>query len=330
MSEPRFIEGLVSTIIPVFNRPVQLREAVASVLAQDWQLIEILIVDDGSTDETATTAAELAKEHAGTVRVLRRANGGPGAARETGRLAARGEFIQYLDSDDALLPGKFSAQVAALRGEPDADVAYGITHLRLQDGKLAPGPHKLTGQRIAAMFPDFLVSRWWETATPLYRRRAVDRAGPWTTARMEEDWEYDCRIAALGGRLAWVDRPVAEHRQHAGPRLSRSTTRDAAVMRDRARSHALILAHARRAGITSDAREMQHFARALFLLARQCGAAGLACESRELLRLARDAGGQRSARALDYVLYTTFANILGWRFAGKVSAWIDLMRTRHA
>ena len=108
------VEGLVSTIIPVHNRPALLREAVASVLAQTYRPIEIIIVDDGSTDETGTRSGGLGGSHS-EVRTIHRENGGPGAARETGRLAARGEFIQYLDSDDLLLPIKFELQVAGLR-----------------------------------------------------------------------------------------------------------------------------------------------------------------------------------------------------------------------
>src|SRR5215472_7466164 len=108
------LEGLASTIIPVHNRALLLRQAVASVLAQTYRPIEIIIVDDGSTDDTAREAEALAKAYSG-VRAIHRSNGGPGAARETGRLAANGEFIQYLDSDDLLLPNKFELQVNGLR-----------------------------------------------------------------------------------------------------------------------------------------------------------------------------------------------------------------------
>src|SRR4051795_5577813 len=96
-------QGIVSTIIPVFNRPAMLREAVASVLAQTYRPIEIIIVDDSSTDDTPVVIDELAARHP-EVRGIRRPNGGPGLARESGRGEARGEFIQYLDSDDLLMP----------------------------------------------------------------------------------------------------------------------------------------------------------------------------------------------------------------------------------
>jgi glycosyltransferase involved in cell wall biosynthesis len=97
-SHPMLVEGLVSTIIPVYNRPALLREAVVSVLAQTYRPVEIIVVDDGSTDETGHEAEALAEAHP-EVHTIHQENGGPGAAREMGRLAASGEFIQYLDSD---------------------------------------------------------------------------------------------------------------------------------------------------------------------------------------------------------------------------------------
>jgi hypothetical protein len=320
------IAGLVSTIIPVFNRPAQLREAVTSVLAQDWRPIEVIVVDDGSTDDTLATAHALASEHRGIVRVLTQANAGPGPARERGRVAAQGEFIQYLDSDDVLLPGKFTAQAKALQERPDCDVAYGKTRYRQADGTVVTADWKAHFGVRDTMFPSFLLERWWETATPLYRREVCDRAGAWTDLRLEEDWEYDCRIAALGGRLAWCDLEVCEHRDHRGTRLSRGSELDAPRQAQRARSHALIYGHARRAGIGPEAPEMQQFARSLFLLARQCGAAGLARESRELFDLARSASGAPRAHAADFRVYGLLARVFGWRTAGRLSAAMDHLR----
>lgn len=318
--------GLVSTIIPVFNRAAQMREAVASVLAQDWRPIEILLVDDGSTDETPQAAAALAREHPDIVRVLTQANAGPGAARERGRRAAQGEFIQYLDSDDVLLPGKFRSQVRALQACPACGVAYGMTRYRHADGTIEPGAWKGSGTKRETMFPSFLVERWWDTPNPLYRREVCDRAGPWSDLRLEEDWEYDCRIAALGVELAWCPQDVCEVRDHAGERLCRGSSRDAARQAQRARSHALIYAHARRAGIDSNAPEMQTFARGLFLLARQCGAAGLAAQSQQLFTLSREAAGPRVARRPVYRLYRAAAAVLGWRGAGRLSEAADRLR----
>ena len=288
-------KDLVSTIVPVFDRDVQLRTAVQSVFDQDYRPIEVIVVNDGSTDQTLAVAQTIAAEHPDMVRVTSQANAGPGAARERGRQMAHGEFIQYLDSDDILLPGKFTAQVKALQVNPDCQVAYGMTRFRHADGTFATGAWKGSGISRAAMFPSFLTERWWDTPNPLYRKEICDLAGPWTDLRLEEDWEYDCRIASLGARLVWCEQYVCEVRDHAGDRLCRGSNLDPMRMRDRARSHALIDGRAVRAGIAAGSPEMQHFARALFLLARQCGAAGLPAESRQLFELAPPAASRARA-----------------------------------
>lgn len=317
-------QGLVSTILPVCNRADMLREAVGSVLAQTYRPIEIVVVDDGSADTTPAVAAELAERHP-EVRVLRRPNGGPGAARETGRLAARGEFIQHLDSDDLLLPRKFELQVAGLRAHPECGAAYGWTRLRRADGSPDPAPWKRSGERIATMFPAMLESRWWDTPTPLYRASVIERAGPWLPLRIEEDWEYDARIAATGVRLHQVEEWVCEVRRHAAGHLSGHGL-EREPLRDRARAHAAIAGHAARAGIPADAPEMRHFARELFLLARQCGAAGLATESRELFELARESSGREGSR-FQFRAYAAAARVVGWRNAGRLAALAERIRS---
>jgi hypothetical protein len=317
-------DGLVTTIIPVFNRARLLAEAVDSVLAQTYRPIEIIIADDGSTDDTVQVAAELAREHP-EVRVVRRENGGAGAAREAGRLAAEGEFLQYLDSDDLLLPNKFELQVRALYDHPEYGVAYGRTRYRDANGNEIACTWKplLAGEK--TILPHFLRARMWETPSPLYRARVARDAGTWTRLRLEEDWEYDCRVGALGTKLVFIDEVIAEVRDIATDRLSRGATLDPERLHDRARAHELIFSHAQRAGIGAEAPEMQHFARALFLLSRQCGAAGLAHESRALFALARAASGARG-NSLQFRAYAAVARLAGWRTAGKLSAFADKVR----
>src|SRR5262249_52356400 len=112
---PAVRPGLVSTIIPVLNRPVLVVDAVASVVAHTYRPIEVIGGDDGSTDETPRVLDGLAARHPAEVRVLHQPRIGVGAAREAGRRQAAGEFIQYLDSDDVLDARKFELQVAGLR-----------------------------------------------------------------------------------------------------------------------------------------------------------------------------------------------------------------------
>jgi glycosyltransferase involved in cell wall biosynthesis len=315
--------GLVSIIVPVYNRPDMLRQAVASALAQTYMDLEVIIVDDESTDDTPRVIEELRSRNP-RIRSLRRPNGGPGLARESGRLAAEGEFIQYLDSDDLLLPRKLERQVAALRAHPEAGVAYGRIIYRNARGDEIICDWKPANQNVTAIFPSFLIARWWETVAPLYRRSVTDAAGPWTSLRLEEDWEYDARIGSLGVRLVFVDEPVGEHRDHPEDRLSRGAGSDPRRLRDRAEAHARIAMHARTAGVDPQTPEVGIFARELFHIARQCGAAGLTAESKRLVGFARDIADRRDLR-----WYARAARLLGWRLTGRLAGWIDRVAPRR-
>jgi len=315
------VQGLVSVIIPVYNRAEMLHQAVASVLAQTYANFEIIIVDDESTDDTPQVIDEL-RGRDPRIQSLCRPNGGPGLARDTGRVAARGEFIQYLDSDDLLLPRKFELQVAAFRSHPDAGVVYGRVLYRDARGREIRCNWKPANQNVTSIFPSFLIARWWETVAPLFRRSVTDAAGSWTSLRLEEDWEYDARVGALGVKLLFIDEPVGEHRDHPEDRLSRGAATDARRLSDRAEAHVRIAAHAMRAGVHPRAPEFQTFARELFHIARQCGAVGLIDDSKRLFELARQIADSR-----DLKVYALAARMIGWRNAGRLSSWLDRRRS---
>ncbi len=106
----------VSVIIPTYNRADFLKEAVDSVLAQDHPDFELIVVDDGSTDETP----ELLDRYGDDLRVVRQENAGVSAARNAGIARAAGDLIAFLDSDDLWLPGKLSAQTAFFDARPES------------------------------------------------------------------------------------------------------------------------------------------------------------------------------------------------------------------
>jgi len=290
---------------------------------QSYRPIEVIIVDDGSTDATPEMARSLAAAHPAEVRCLRIANGGPGVAREAGRRDAKGAFIQHLDSDDLLQPHKFELQVSGLRQHPECAVAYGKTRFYRFGEQACDKPWKRTGDQITTMFPSFLKERWWDTSTPLYRREITDRAGPWTSLRQEEDWEYDCRIASQGIMLYNCRQFVSDTRAYGSRQLSSQAP---VMLADRSKAHELILDHARKAGISCETHEMQHFARELFLLSRQCGAAGLDKESERLFHLARGASLSRKRAGLDFRIYEIAARAIGWSRMGQLAQYLDGFR----
>jgi len=112
--------GLVSVVIPTYNRGYILGPTIESVLAQTYQPIEVIVIDDGSTDNTA----ELVAQFGSRVRYHRQENAGVSAARNLGMQMARGEFIALLDSDDRILPWKLAAQVAFLQHFPEAGMVW--------------------------------------------------------------------------------------------------------------------------------------------------------------------------------------------------------------
>ena len=111
---------VVTVLIPVFNRAASCALAVESCLAQSWRPLEILVIDDGSTDDLATALRPFGAD----VRLLRKPNGGVSSARNMGIAAARGDFIHFLDSDDLLLPGAIARKVEAFAAIADAELCY--------------------------------------------------------------------------------------------------------------------------------------------------------------------------------------------------------------
>ncbi|NNC98700.1 MAG: glycosyltransferase family 2 protein [Gammaproteobacteria bacterium] len=318
----RMQSGLVSTIIPVFNRPQMVAEAIKSVLSQDYRPVEIIVVNDGSTDHTDAVLAALSNEHA-ELTILTQQNSGPGVARELGRLHAQGEYIQYLDSDDLLLPTKFSQQISALHSQPECGVAYGKTELSTNGQARNQRAWKRTGEKIDSMFPAFLRQRWWATSTPLYRRTLTDRAGPWCSTINEEDWEYDCRIAALGTRLAFVDDFVSIHRRH-DQHLSHEGTTDSAKLADRCHARQQIFLSARRSSVLIPIADLQYFAKSVFLLARQCASSGLAAQSEEMLALAIRANGKATYK---HRIFLALGKVFGWSTAARIARLVERLQT---
>ncbi len=130
--------GLVSVIIPIFNSERFLAEAVESVLAQSYPTVEIILVDDGSTDGGAKTAQGY------PVRYFFQQHLGPGAARNLGIRQARGEFLSFLDADDVWMPEKTTGQMRMLAARPELDAVFGWVE-QFAGGDTAPPKTRFVG-----------------------------------------------------------------------------------------------------------------------------------------------------------------------------------------
>lgn len=317
------MSGLVSTIIPVFNRDEMLQEAVESVLCQTYRPIEIIIVDDGSTDlNTPVGIGRLTAQNPEIIRSIRVAHAGPGLARQRGMEIAKGEYIQFLDSDDLLLPRKFELQVAGLRTSPECALSYGKTREYFMGEMPQNIPARRTGERHETLFPAALDGRLWASETPLFRRKEIEKIGPWSALRILEDWEYECRFGALDVKLHYCTHFVSDHRHHKGAREGLKWQSDVEVFKDMLEAYVAVLGHARKAGVLDGTAEIKRFARNLFRLARDAGARGLANDANRLLRLAADID---ISRAAEYKVYRWGAGLVGWQ---RMATWSERFLAR--
>lgn len=306
----------VSAIVPVFNRPHMVVEAVQSLIDQTYRPLEIIVVDDGSNDSTPEVIEQLRQQHREVIRTARQENAGPGAARNRGLQLASGEFVQYLDSDDLLHPEKLERQVSALLSAPDAGVCYCETLRRSGDTEEMSAWAR-TAESIENIFPSFLPKRGWATLTPLWRRRVCDAIGPWKPYRVMEDWEHDLRAGILGTKIIRVSETlctVRDHAEHRASGMNEGLTKDR--MQDFFRAHESIWNLMKEHRLT-DWNYLESFSRTMFWIARMCGERGLNSEaesalnySDEMTTLHRLPSATRRFRQLKM--------LLGW----KSSAWL--------
>lgn len=194
---------LVSVMIGAFNAEPYLAEAIESVLAQDYEPLELVVVDDGSTDDTA----EVARSFPG-VQVISQENGGNGAARNTAVAAASGALYAFLDADDRFTPGKLSLQKAALDADPGVDMVFG--HVR---EFLSPELDAVVGAKLRPPAPEPMP--WTSPNLMLIRREAFERVGPFTTSvRVGVTVDWFARADEAGLRYMILPDVVLERRLH--------------------------------------------------------------------------------------------------------------------
>jgi glycosyltransferase involved in cell wall biosynthesis len=187
----------VSVVVPAYNAAWCVRKAIDSVLAQDFRDFELIVVNDGSTDDTLAVL----RGYGDAIRVVDQRNGGMSNARNAGIRAARGEFLAFLDSDDWWLPGKLGRQVALLRARPDLGFCSCTARVEDMDGRL------LNLWACPQWEGSFLVHLFGSGAdvpgscsAVLARRDLVLQAGAFDeTLRGAEDPDLWIRLAAVSG-----------------------------------------------------------------------------------------------------------------------------------
>ena len=190
---------LVSVVIPMYNSETTIARALESALSQEPQPLEVIVVDDGSTDGSARVVAR----YRDRVRYIFKENGGPGSARNAGMAAARGDLIAFLDADDYWLPGFLEATTAFLASEPSVGAvatSYLVESRVMKRRVLRPAPRlrELSTGVVADFFSTYSELPLVWTGAVVIRAAVARAAGPMRTdLPAGQDVEYWCRVATV-------------------------------------------------------------------------------------------------------------------------------------
>ena len=218
---------LVSVIIPCLDAAPMLRESLGSLGAQTHGNIEVIFVDNGSSDGGPVLAARIAEEHGLRFHLVHCPARGVNRARNLGFETARGEFIQWLDADDRLDPAKIALQVAALRTDPAADIAYGDWVAQRWRAGRSPTPTVMPLAQEDDQVLRTLSGIWYPPHLYVLRRQAAQRLqdlGAWRVNRpVATDVEYSAIAAFAGLRFRHVPGAVAHYNIWSDSQISGAT-----------------------------------------------------------------------------------------------------------
>jgi GT2 family glycosyltransferase len=246
--------SLVSVVIPTYNRAHIVAKAIVSALAQDYQATEVVVVDDGSTDDTE---ARIRHDFAGDdrVRYVRKANGGPASARNVGFAQARGEYVALLDSDDTWHPWKLGLQVRCMERYPDLGMTWTDMEMIDPSGRVADPAHlrkmysayKLFSDdqifseaiplreiapeqaatlgearlRMGRIFSKMIMGSLVHTSTVLLRRERLDRVGGFDESLRHTGEDYDFHLRTCReGPVGLLDLAAIRYQQGMPDRLT--------------------------------------------------------------------------------------------------------------
>ena len=216
------MKALVSILIPAFNAQEWIADTLRSALAQTWENIEIIVVDDGSTDQTQAIARQFESKG---VRVATQKNQGAAAARNKAFSLCKGDYIQWLDADDLLAPDKIRLQMEALGSSGNRRILlsseFGKFMYRYDRAEFTP----------TALWNHLSPAEWllrkmeqnvfMQTSTWLVSRELTETAGSWNTQLLgDDDGEYFCRVLLASDGVRFVPRAKVYYRDSGTGSLS--------------------------------------------------------------------------------------------------------------
>jgi glycosyltransferase involved in cell wall biosynthesis len=216
------MKPLVSILIPAYNAERFLAETIRSALAQTWPRKEIIIVDDGSTDQTLAVARQFASRN---LSVNTQENQGASAARNKAFELCHGDYVQWLDADDLLAPDKIAQQMQRLRDYPSKwtlfSSAWAYFICRPHRARFIPTPLWSDLSPLEWLLRKMGQNLHMQTATWLVSRELTEAAGPWDTRlSLDDDGEYFCRVVLASNAIRFVADARVFYRQQGSDRLS--------------------------------------------------------------------------------------------------------------
>jgi glycosyltransferase involved in cell wall biosynthesis len=216
------MEPLVSILIPAYNAQEWIADTIRSALAQTWPRKEIIIVDDGSRDQTLAIARQFASKE---VSVNAQANQGAAAARNRAFSLSQGEYIQWLDADDLLSADKISIQLGradeARQRRLLLSSGWGYFAYRPQRARFTPTPLWCDLSPVEWLLRKMGQGLHMQTATWLVSRELTEAAGPWDARLLgDDDGEYFCRVLLAGNGTLFIPDAKVYYRVTGGSRLS--------------------------------------------------------------------------------------------------------------
>ena len=212
---------LVSVVVPLYNHEHYIKIAVESVLSQDYPNMEIIVIDDGSTDNSAAVVEAIIANSRESIRIIKKQNEGITKTLNLGIRSSRGEYICILASDDYLLPGSITCRVEFLEGNRQKLAVFGDAVVVDSNGRqvyqsaieqLHNG--KKSFLKIDTLLASEIVFRWSVPGPVFMARRALyDEIGFYDENILVEDWDFYLRIACKN-LLGFIDRYVAAYRIH--------------------------------------------------------------------------------------------------------------------
>ncbi len=203
---------IISVIIPVYNSEKFIKETIESVLNQTYKDFEIIIIDDGSSDNSLKCVESFMK---GTdIKVMKQNNSGPSSARNLGIKSALGKYRAFLDSDDIMMPDRLELQVRALEEDRNIGLVYTDLMTFNESGIVYNSKKRYITPHSGSVLNRLLVENFITTSTVMVRKECLDNVGYFDEKlKHSEDYKMWLKIA-MKYKIGYVDLPLVKYRYH--------------------------------------------------------------------------------------------------------------------